>query len=84
MAQFVNGSQWISHMDRGPDLDKAIRARLKLYAWNPSFVPFDHDHRAQVAEAAVRMCIVVLRVALNLVPSTAAARPTIYKFSITS
>ena len=59
MAQFVNGSQWISHMDRGPDLDKAIRARLKLYAWNPSFVPFDHDHTAQVAEAAVRMCIVL-------------------------
>ena len=46
-------------MDRGPDLDKAIRARLKLYAWNPFFVPFDHDHTAQVAEAAVRMCIVL-------------------------
>ena len=54
MAQFVNGSQWISHMDRGPDLDKAIRARLKPY-----LRPFDHDHTAQVAEAAVRMCIVL-------------------------
>ena len=69
VAQFVNGSQWISHMDRRPDLDKAIRARLKLCAWNQRPM-FDQDALVQVAEAAV---VCVLFFTELHVPSTAVA-----------